>query len=251
MPHPALSTAAAVVVTALAATLAPTTAANAAPAAPAAVATPAAAVKWTSYTIRSGDTINAIARRTGTTVSVLVAANKLTAGGHYIRVGQKITVPTAPTKTGPAATAAATSPSSSRSAARTAVPATRAAVRDLIVSTAKARGLDPQLAIAIGYQESGWNQAARSNVGAIGVMQIMPANRAWLSTLAGRQLDLTVTEDNVLAGVVLLKYLVANAPSLDVAIGGYYQGLPSMLRRGAYNETWRYISSVKAHMARL
>ncbi|WP_225214519.1 LysM peptidoglycan-binding domain-containing protein, partial [Cellulomonas avistercoris] len=44
-------------------------------AAPASAATPAAAPAGTSYTVRSGDTVSAIAARHGTTVAAVVAAN--------------------------------------------------------------------------------------------------------------------------------------------------------------------------------
>ncbi len=64
-------------------------------------------------------------------------------------------------------------------------------------------GLDWMLMAAQGYQESRLDQGARSPVGAIGVMQVMPAT--------GRELkvgDITLTEPNIHAGVKYIRFMV-------------------------------------------
>jgi membrane-bound lytic murein transglycosylase MltF len=55
--------------------------------------------------------------------------------------------------------------------------------------------LDWMLMAAQGYQESRLNQHARSHVGAVGVMQIMPATGKEL------KVDITRTDDNIHGGV--------------------------------------------------
>ncbi|GGY82201.1 lytic transglycosylase [Marinobacter zhanjiangensis] len=50
-------------------------------------------VSWNSYEVRSGDNLGAIARRNGTTASVLREVNKL--NGDLIRVGQQLLIPSA------------------------------------------------------------------------------------------------------------------------------------------------------------
>jgi len=63
--------------------------------------------------------------------------------------------------------------------------------------------LDFLLMAALGYQESGLNQSVRSRVGAIGVMQVMPAT--------GKQMkvgDITVMENNIHAGVKYIRYMI-------------------------------------------
>ena len=77
----------------------------------------------------------------------------------------------------------------------------------LIRATALRHGVDPKLALAIGWQESGWNQRAVSYTNAIGVMQIMPISGTWGSQLAGRTLNLYKVEDNITAGVLILRSL--------------------------------------------
>jgi len=64
-------------------------------------------------------------------------------------------------------------------------------------------GLDYLLMAAQGYQESGLDQNARSRVGAIGIMQVMPAT--------GRELgvgDIRQVEPNIHAGVKYIRLLV-------------------------------------------
>ncbi len=64
-------------------------------------------------------------------------------------------------------------------------------------------GVDPVLMAAQGYQESGLNQSVRSRVGAIGVMQVMPAT--------GKELavgDITQVEPNIHAGVKYFRFMI-------------------------------------------
>ena len=128
---------------------------------------------------------------------------------------------------------------------------TVAQIQSMVRQTATQMGVDPALALAVAEQESSFRQNVTSSVGAIGVMQIMPANRDWLAALSGRPtLDLRKTADNIAAGVALLRWLRASAPSLDVAIAGYYQGLGSVQSRGMYEDTKVYVSQVKSRMAK-
>ncbi|MDH5286453.1 MAG: transporter substrate-binding domain-containing protein [Betaproteobacteria bacterium] len=67
----------------------------------------------------------------------------------------------------------------------------------------KRYGFDPLMLAAQGYQESQLNQGARSHVGAIGVMQIMPATGAELKVG-----DIRVTEPNIHAGAKYMDQLM-------------------------------------------
>lgn len=54
--------------------------------------------------------------------------------------------------------------------------ASKQQVANLVIAEAKRQGIDPQLALAIAKQESNFNQKDISRAGAVGVMQIMPAD---------------------------------------------------------------------------
>ncbi len=64
-------------------------------------------------------------------------------------------------------------------------------------------GFDPLMLAAQGYQESQLNQSAKSHVGAIGVMQIMPATGAELKVG-----DINITEPNIHAGAKYMDQLM-------------------------------------------
>ena len=206
----------------------------------------------------------------------LLAANRLSASS-YIYAGQRITIPgpgtvtrlatptraaaaklgaaksTKPTATAPtkATTARAKAVAASRARLAAMSVPTRAETAALIRTTATRHGVEPELALAIAWIESGWYQRAVSPTNAVGVMQIMPDTGTWASQLAGRRLDLYDVRDNVTAGVLVLRALQTMADSREQAIAAYYQGLYSVRSRGLFNDTVAYVASVKAIASRL
>jgi membrane-bound lytic murein transglycosylase MltF len=76
-------------------------------------------------------------------------------------------------------------------------------------------GMDYLLVIAQGYQESGLNQDAKSPVGAIGIMQLLPSTGADMKVG-----DIHQLEPNIHAGVKYIRFMVdqyfANEPMDDV-----------------------------------
>ena len=76
-------------------------------------------------------------------------------------------------------------------------------VQQLFARYGERYGFDPLMLAAQGYQESRLDQSARSHVGAIGVMQIMPATGAQM-----RVGDINVTEANIHAGVKYMDHLM-------------------------------------------
>jgi membrane-bound lytic murein transglycosylase MltF len=64
-------------------------------------------------------------------------------------------------------------------------------------------GIDPVLMAAQGYQESQLNQEAKSHVGAIGVMQVMPATGAELKVG-----DIEQLEPNIHAGIKYMRFMM-------------------------------------------
>lgn len=127
-------------------------------------------------------------------------------------------------------------------------------VRALIIQTARRHGVSSRLALAIAWQESGWHEPVVSSSGAIGVMQLLPGTSAWMSFYAGRSLNPRSTRDNVLAGVLFLKYLtaIAGRRHTDQVIAAYYQGMTAIGRKPRwYTDTKRYVRSVDAILRRL
>lgn len=230
---------------------APTAAPAAAPAAP---ARPAAT---TAYTVKPGDTVSSVATRLGSTIAAIVAANHLDARA-MIHIGQTLAVPVAApaavvgntfagrTYAAPVVAAANANLATLRSHP---VPST-AQMRAKVTAAAKAMGVNPALAQAVAFQESGFNHAVVSPANAIGTMQIIPSSGAWASELVGRKLNLLNPDDNVVAGVAILRSLVRNAPDLPTAIAGYYQGATSVKRNGMFADTRVYVANVQTHMAR-
>lgn len=232
--------------------------------APAAKAGSASAPAAGSYTVRSGDTLSSVAKRLGTTQAALAKANRL-ANPHLIMAGQRLAVPGRAAK--PAKKPAASSHNTfagrtyadhivnaankNRAALRAAGVPSRSTTKSMIVATARRHGVDPKLALAISWQESGWNQSQVSVANAIGAMQVIPSSGKWASEMAGRKLNLLNAQDNITAGVVIIRSLTRSATNLDQAIAGYYQGLYSVKKHGMYADTKHYVAAIKAHQARM
>ena len=235
-----------------------------APAAPAASAPGQAAaanpapVSTTEYRVRAGETIEGIAGRSGVSQASLITANNL-AAPYLIHVGQLLRLqkpapqPSAANtfagRTYPDATVAAAA--ATRETLRRAGAPSREAMRSIIEATARRHGIDPRLALAVAYQESGWDQRQVSVANAVGAMQVIPSSGEWASSLVGRRLDLLRAEDNATAGVVILRALTRSSTSLEEAIAGYYQGLASVRANGMYADTQQYVVNVTALMARV
>lgn len=214
-----------------------------------------------SYTIKAGDTLGGIASRLGVSLSSLLTANKLSMS-TIIYPGQKLTVPGAPAAPAPAPVTAPLVPStflgytypaavvSSANANKallnaSPVPST-AQMKGIVSDTARRMGVDPSLAMAFAFQESGFNQRAVSPANAIGTMQVIPSSGEWASQLVGRKLNLLDPYDNATAGVAIIRALVSTSKDLDNAIAGYYQGQYSVSKHGMYDDTKSYVAAIKA-----
>jgi soluble lytic murein transglycosylase-like protein len=125
------------------------------------------------------------------------------------------------------------------------------AARSTIVSYANEYGIDPSLPLAIGWQESGFNQSLVSYTGAIGVMQVEPYTGSHIADLLGRPFNLYNLDDNVHAGVywlsVLLNYYGGNE---RLAIAAYYEGTRNIALHGLYRDTVQYVNDVLALQTR-
>ncbi|MHB1472864.1 MAG: lytic transglycosylase [Dermatophilaceae bacterium] len=213
-------------------------------------ATASPAVTTVIITVRSGDTLSDIAVRQGVTTASLLKANGLSLRS-ILQIGQMLKVVT-PKKADSSNTfAGRTYPDKvvSAAAANRAYLArhnapSRTQTKAMIVATARRHGVDPKLALAVSWQESGWNQRQVSVANAIGAMQVIPSSGAWASELIGRRLNLLNAQDNITAGVIILRSLTRSASTQTHAIAGYYQGLYSVQNSGMYADTKQYVASV-------
>jgi soluble lytic murein transglycosylase-like protein len=123
-----------------------------------------------------------------------------------------------------------------------------------IAGIASANGVPAALAEAIAWQESGWNNDEVSNIGAVGVMQIVPSTWAWIDSYLtpSDPLGTDSALENVRAGVLLLHQLLEiTGDNQSLTIAGYFQGLSSVETVGMYRSTRRYVANVLALEQRL
>ena len=221
---------------------------------------PGPAAATGSHAVVAGDTVSGLALRYGTTVAAISDANGLDERA-LIRIGQTLAIPDGATphaqglvgntfagRTYPDAVVDAANQNKATLLAA-GVPST-SEMQALVAATARDMGVDPALAQAIAYQESGFNQAAVSPANAIGTMQVIPSSGDWASDMVGRHLDLLHPQDNVVAGVAILRRLLETSPDLPTAIAGYYQGQRSVRENGMFDDTRRYVANVQTLMSR-
>jgi peptidoglycan hydrolase-like protein with peptidoglycan-binding domain len=188
------------------------------------VSLPAAKV----YVVRPGDSLTAIAGRFGTTLPALARANDLDPG-RVLLIGKELRVPTAV--------------SGERSPTE---------VRDLVDAWARRYGVDPALARALAWMESGYQTNLTSHAGAWGVMQIIPS--AWdyvEEVLLGQEVPRTVS-GNVQVGVALIRQLLREFGGDErLAVGAWYQGARAVREHGFYGETKVFVDNVLALRTRV
>lgn len=222
--------------------------------------------KLVGHVVRPGETASELAVRYHAWTAELIQHNHLGSTGR-LYAGQRITIPVVPESLRDSPTAKpapkpaqkpASKPAKAAKAAKVAKAAkatkqtwrhadpSRAAVRSEIVRTARAHGVDPRLALAVSWQESGWQMHHVSHADAIGAMQVLPGTGTWMSLYADRPLELTRLEDNVLAGILLLEFLDDNTSSTRNQVAAYYQGLRAVRERGLYDDTQAYVANVFA-----
>jgi peptidoglycan hydrolase-like protein with peptidoglycan-binding domain len=176
-----------------------------------------------AYVVRPGDTLTAIAGRLGTTMPALARANRIDPSSLLL-IGTKLRLPqTAGTKTSPSA------------------------VRELVDAWSGRLGVDPALARALAWMESGYQANLTSDAGAWGVMQIIPSSWDYVEQVVlGKNVPRT-TGGNVRVGVVLLRQLLREFGGDErLALGAWYQGAQAVRDHGLYPETKLFVADVLA-----
>ena len=124
-------------------------------------------------------------------------------------------------------------------------PVGRATIRAAIDRWSAAFGVDPKLARALAWMESGFQQDVVSSAGAIGVMQLLPETWEWVDTLLLRDVTPRTYEGNVRAGVRYLRWQLDQFDGdVRLALAGYYQGARAVRERGLFDDTKQYVSVI-------
>lgn len=126
-----------------------------------------------------------------------------------------------------------------------------AQARLVVASIAEELGAEPALMQAVAAQESGFQQTTVSAGNAIGIMQVTPRSGRWASDIVGRSLDLLDLADNIVAGTVILGWLIETAESENEALAGYYQDLRSVRSEGLLPETKAFVRAVQMQRQRM
>jgi soluble lytic murein transglycosylase-like protein len=129
-------------------------------------------------------------------------------------------------------------------AARCPVPAK---FRPAFVRASAKTGVPVSLLVATAYEESRMNPAARSNAGARGLLQVMPATARALRLGGGSPAA------DVLAGARYLRQMLDRFRSVELALAAYNAGPTAIARAGAAPTlaTLRYVKNVEARASLL
>jgi peptidoglycan hydrolase-like protein with peptidoglycan-binding domain len=183
-----------------------------------------------TYVVRPGDTLTGIAGRFGTTVERLARLNRLDPR-KPILIGMRLVVPRTRTRT---------------------MASSRSDIRASLNRWAAHYGVDPSLARALAWQESGFQSNVRSSAGAFGVMQVTPATWEFVELFVIGMSVPRTADGNVRVGVAFLDHLLGQfRGDVRLAVGAYYQGPASVRKRGLFRETERFVANVLALRGRV
>jgi soluble lytic murein transglycosylase-like protein len=186
------------------------------------------------YVVKPGDSLTAIARTHGTSLSRLAHVNGLNPAKPLL-IGVHLRIPAAVHLT------------------PTAVSATNAAsVRDSLDRWSAHYGVDRSLARALAWMESGYNNSVVSSVGAQGVMQLLPTTWDYVErSLIGRKVAHDA-DGNVHVGMAYLSHLLhAFNGNERLALAAWYQGERATKAVGPYKVSKAFVADVLALKQRM
>ena len=183
-----------------------------------------------THVVAAGESFFSIAERYHVSPLLLAKVSGLQLS-TIIVPGQKLTLPAGAAVSGGAVAAGS--------------PVSRDAVRVSIDHWSAVYGVDPRLARATAWMESGFQQGVVSNVGAVGVMQLLPNTWSWVDQVLLGTTTPRTYDGNVRAGVRYLRWLLDEfGGDSRLALAGYYQGARAVRDRGLFDDTKRYVSII-------
>jgi LysM repeat protein len=186
----------------------------------------AAEPKPSFHTVLPGESFFSIAQRYHVSPWRLAQASHLRLMSTIVP-GQRLTLP-------PGAHLESTGPSVDRDTVRLAID-----------RWAAAYGVDPKLARALAWMESGFQEDVISSAGAVGVMQLLPETWQWVDTVLLGEVTPRTYEGNVRTGVRYLRWQLDQFDGdVRLALAGYYQGARAVRQRGLFEDTKQYVSVI-------
>jgi soluble lytic murein transglycosylase-like protein len=224
-----------------------------------------------TYVVQPGDSLWAISRAHGLSVSQLAAANHM-GENDLLLIGRHLTIPSNDHASTAAAQSAAAGAGTATSAGASVNPWTfcstfssqggprgvlpdvlrqspdRLALQPLFMRWANQYNVALPLLEAIAFEESGWQQNVVSSAGAVGTGQLMPETASFISsTLIGMRLNINSVSDNIRMSAAFLAYLAGlEGNNRCATIAAYYEGPLNMSKFGAFPETQLYVANVEA-----
>lgn len=196
----------------------------------AALATAAPASGDSSYVVRPGDSLTAIALRFGSSAHALARLNRLRLDA-VLPAGRRLVVP--------------------GRAGRASRPG-NPSIQTSIDLWAGRYGVNVHLVRAIAWMESGYQPRVVSNAGASGAMQVTPVAWNFVELNLARQAIPHTPWNNVRVGVIYFHFLLHQFQGRErLAVAAYYQGAASVRHNGISRETHRYADAVLALRKRL
>ena len=180
------------------------------------------------HTVAPGESFFSIAQRYHVSPWRLAQASHLRLMSTIVP-GQRLTLP-------PGAHLGSTGPSVDRDTIRLAIDRWSAAY-----------GVDPRLARALAWMESGFQEDVVSSAGAVGAMQLLPETWQWVDTVLLGERTPRTYEGNVRAGVRYLRWQLDQfGGDVRLALAGYYQGARAVRERGLFDDTKQYVSVIQS-----
>jgi peptidoglycan hydrolase-like protein with peptidoglycan-binding domain len=179
------------------------------------------------HVVKPGESFFSIAATFHVSPWQLATVNKLRLTGVIVP-GQRLRLPAGATTT-----------------ARLQTPASRDSVREALDHWSRVYGVDPELARALAWMESGFQEDVVSNVGAVGVMQLLPETWDWVDVVLLGQKTPRTADGNVQAGVRYLRWQLDQfRGDVRLALAGWYQGARAVREIGLYDDTKQFVSIV-------